>query len=170
MPSTERDPADLREALESAGLRCTRQRLAVYGELLRSVPHHPSAEEVFRSLRPGLPRLSLATVYKALDALVAAGLVAKLTADDGSSRYDARTEHHYHLRCVRTGAVRDLPTEFDPDLLEKLDGRIVDRLRSDGFRVTGYRLELIGFFAESPPGRGPAAGATPTPATADDDR
>lgn len=134
--------------LEAAGLRCTRQRLAVYGHLLRDVPHHPTAEEVFLAVKAEIPRLSLATVYKVLDALVLSGLIAKLAAHDGSARYDARTEDHYHLRCVRTGAVQDLPTEFDPTLLEKLDPHLVDHLRDSGFHLTGYRLELIGFFED----------------------
>ncbi len=108
---------DLRRTLEAAGLRCTRQRLAVYDHLLHAVPHHPTAEEVFLAVKAEVPRLSLATVYKVLDALVIGGLVSKLAAKDGTARYDARTEDHYHLRCVRTGTVHDLPTGFDPDLL-----------------------------------------------------
>ena len=97
------DPDALRSALESAGWRCTPQRLAVYGHLCRA-EHHPTAEEVYQGVKLVVPKISLATVYKALEALVASGLAAKLTAGDGSARYDARSEHHYHLRCLRSGA------------------------------------------------------------------
>lgn len=141
--------SDLQQTLEAAGLRRTRQRLAVYGHLLRNVPHHPTAEEVYLAVKAEIPRLSLATVYKVLDALVSGGLVAKIAGSDGSARYDARTEDHYHLRCLRTGAVEDLPTDFDPTLLEKLDPQLVDRLRQSGFQLTGYRLELVGFFEDA---------------------
>jgi Fe2+ or Zn2+ uptake regulation protein len=139
------DPASLRSALESAGWRCTPQRLAVY-EHLSCAAHHPTAEELFQGVRSALPKISLATVYKALEALVASGLATKLTAGDGSARYDARSDHHYHLRCLRSGSVHDLPTEFDPDLIDKLDPGLTRQLQEQGFRVTGYRLELVGYF------------------------
>ena len=95
--------------------------------------------------RPKIPKISLATVYKALEALVASGAATKLTAGDGSARYDARSEDHYHVRCLRSGSVHDLPTPFDPDLIAKLDPGSDRKPESQGFQVTGYRLELVGY-------------------------
>lgn len=136
----------LREALEAAGLRATPQRLAVYDQLAGSLDH-PTAEEVFHAARLQMPRISLATVYKALEALVAVGVVGRLPACDGvgSARYDARRDEHYHFRCLQTGTVHDLPTRYDPDLVDRLDPLLADDLRSRGFQVTGYRLELLGY-------------------------
>lgn len=139
------DPDGLRTVLEAAGWRYTAQRLAVY-EHLSCAEHHPTAEDVFRGVRSRVPKISLATVYKALETLVACGLATKLTAGDGSARYDARSDRHYHLRCLRSGSVRDLPTQFDPDLIDKLDPELTRDLQQQGFRVTGYRLELVGYF------------------------
>lgn len=135
--------ARLREALEGAGLRTTAQRTAVFNYLWR-VDSHPTAEDVYRAVRRRLPRISLATVYKALEALVAANLAAKLNNGDGSARYDCRAEDHYHLRDLGTGELRDLPTPFDPNLLARLDPQLVERLRGEGFEVVGYRLEVLG--------------------------
>jgi Fe2+ or Zn2+ uptake regulation protein len=86
-------------------------------------------------------------VYKALEALVAIGVASRLTGSDesGPTRYDARIEEHYHFRCLRTGAVYDLPTRFDPHLVAKLDPELTSQLQRKGFRVTGYRLELVGY-------------------------
>jgi Fur family transcriptional regulator, peroxide stress response regulator len=136
----------LRQVLEGAGLRSTPQRLAVYDHLTRA-EHHPTAEEVYHAVRSAIPRISLATVYKALETLVATGVAAKLTGGDGdsSARYDARRDLHYHFRCLRTGAVHDLPTPFDPELIRKLDPQLSDYLEHQGFQVTGYRLELVGY-------------------------
>lgn len=144
-------PDDLRSALEAAGWRCTRQRQAIYDQLARMAEHHshPTADEVYHAVRPDVPSLSLATVYKGLEALVASGLVTKLATDDGSARYDARSEPHYHLRCLRSGEVQDLPTRFDPELVAKLDPELGRDLDARGFRVTGYRLELVGYFDEA---------------------
>ncbi len=142
---------EIRQSLEAGGWRCTPQRLAVY-QFLCQTDHHPTAEDVFQGVRFQVPKISLATVYKALEALVSSGLATKLTAGDGSARYDARSEQHYHLRCLRSGTVRDLPTPFDPGLIDKLDPSLMKQLRDQGFRIMGYRLELVGFFdgAEDP--------------------
>src|SRR5215212_8512620 len=90
----------LRQALEQAGWRFTRQRSEVFS-YLRSVEAHPTAEQVFAAVRQSLPNISLATVYKALEALVDAGLAARLADDGGPVRYDGRPQPHYHLRCQR---------------------------------------------------------------------
>lgn len=136
---------ELRRALESKGLRYTRQRGEVF-DYLQSVRTHPTAEEVYVAVRRRLPNISLATVYKSLDALVEAGLATKLANADGPGRYDCRSDSHYHLRCLKTGQVRDLETPFDPQLLHKLDPHLVTSLRQQGFEITAYRLELLGHF------------------------
>ena len=140
-----RTEAVVRQALEAAGCRCTAQRSAVF-DYLNSVTTHPTAEDVYRAVRRRLPRISLATVYKALEALVEAHLATKLTNGDGSARYDCRGDDHYHLRDVESGEIRDLPVEFDPHLLSKIDPHLIEKLSSDGFHVTGYRLEVLGHF------------------------
>jgi Fur family peroxide stress response transcriptional regulator len=149
MPHPPFDPETLRLRLESAGRRPTPQRLAVYGQLCRD-GGHPTAEDVYRGVRASLPRISLATVYKALETLVGCGMVRKLAAEDGSARYDARGEDHYHFRCLTTGAVYDLPTPFDPDLIARLDPRLKLDLERRGFHITGYRLELVGHAGDGP--------------------
>jgi Fe2+ or Zn2+ uptake regulation protein len=146
MESVPLDHHDLRTVIENAGLRCTPQRLAVYDHLSQS-HEHPTAEDVYQSVRSQVPRISLATVYKALETLVDVGVATKLTSGAGGtrSRYDARRDLHYHFRCLRSGIVHDLPTQFDPDLIKKLDPRLHQDLSQQGFEVTGYRLELVGY-------------------------
>ena len=140
----------VRESLAAAGCRFTVQRGAVWS-YLESVEDHPTAEQVYRAVRRRVPQISLATVYNALEALVAARLATKITSGDGSARYDCRGEDHYHLRDVVTGEVRDLPAEFDQELLDKLDPRLCERLAEQaGFTVTGYRLEVLGRFEDGP--------------------
>ena len=74
---------DLRTIIEQAGLRCTPQRLAVYDHLSQST-EHPTAEDVYQAVRSRIPKISLATVYKALEAWVAVGVATKL--DRGNRR------------------------------------------------------------------------------------
>lgn len=134
---------DLRRALDQAGLRFTRQREAVY-DYLQSDQTHPTAEDVYLAVRKRIPNISLATVYKALEALVASRVASKLAFAEGPARYDCRCDSHYHFRCIETGEVCDLDTPFDRDLLGKLDPQLVESLRRQGFQVTDYRLELLG--------------------------
>src|SRR5262249_60788420 len=118
------EDAALRRALEEAGWRFTRQRAAVFA-YLHAACGHPTAEQVFAAVRRHLPNISLATVYKALEALVDARLAARLADSSGGPvRYDGRAEAHYHLRCERTGQVRDLALPYVPDLLDRLAPRL----------------------------------------------
>jgi Fur family peroxide stress response transcriptional regulator len=136
-----------RRALAAAGWRFTRQRQAVF-EYLRSSMDHATAEQVYENVRCRIPNISLATVYKALEALVDARLASKLPDASGPARYDCRSEAHYHFRCLKTGKLCDLPTPFDNHLLDKLDPNLVGCLARQGFEVTGHRLELLGHFGE----------------------
>lgn len=142
---TPRNSADVRFALRGAGCRFTAQRAAVYAYLERA-HHHPTADDVYRSVRRRMPNISLATIYKALEALVASRLANKLTCAGGSARYDCGCEEHYHLLDIDTGEVHDLPIHFDPKLLTKLNPRLITQLARQGFRVTGHRLEVLGRF------------------------
>jgi Fur family peroxide stress response transcriptional regulator len=143
-PLAPEDEAQLRDALEAAGWRFTRQRAAVF-KFLRSVHTHPTAEEVYTSVCPLIPNISLATVYKSLETLVACKLASKLTFGEGPARYDCRVDNHYHFRDLHSHQVRDLELEHDPLLLEKLAPRLIETLNEQGLHVTDYHLELLGY-------------------------
>jgi Fe2+ or Zn2+ uptake regulation protein len=145
--------AEFRRSLEQAGWRCTRQRAAVFA-FLCVAEAHPTADQVYAAVRRELPNISLATVYKALDTLVAAGLAARFRDGEGPARYDTHGQAHYHLRCDRTGEVRDLPFPYDPQLLERVAPGLVEVLRRQGFQVTGHRLEVLGHFQDAAPADG----------------
>ncbi len=113
----------------------TPQREAVY-DYLRSVRHHPTAEEVYLAVKRRLPRVSLATVYNALEMLVRSGLATRLAYGDASARYDCRTDIHSHLRCVDCGRVEDLEVAPEERWLRGID--------TGDFKPTGFRFELIG--------------------------
>lgn len=126
----------LRDALEASGQRFTEQRAAVYC-FLAAIDTHPTADEVFTSVRATIPDISLATVYKALETLVGCGLATKLTYGDGSARYDGRTDPHHHARCLVCGSVMDVPGDVDSRAFAAVQP-------SGGFRVEGFRLEVVG--------------------------
>lgn len=127
---------ELRDALESDGHRFTTQRAAVY-RVLGASTSHPTADEIFTSVRDRIPDISLATVYKALEAFVSCGLAMKLTGGEGPARYDSRTDRHHHVRCLSCGRVADVEGTGMSEHLESL------RNGTD-YEVVEARLELLG--------------------------
>jgi Fe2+ or Zn2+ uptake regulation protein len=131
---------ELRKRLEAQGAHFTRQRAAVFNYLCQ-VEHHPTAEEVYLAVKSKLPKISLATVYKNLEALVQCGAISKLTYGDAAARYDIRTDHHYHTRCLECGKVSDLDAKGGIKVLKNIKPQA-------GFAVKDYRLELLGYCRE----------------------
>ena len=128
----------LREAMERSGQRFTAQRAAVF-RFLHATDTHPTADEVYRTVRADLPGISLGTVYKSLETLVGCGLARKLAGGNGSARYDGRMDPHFHARCLECGRLRDVPGPAQPESLVDIPAAM------DGFAVTELRLEVVGY-------------------------
>ncbi len=132
------------EFCRSHGLSVTHQRLAIF-EALASSREHPSAEQLHKAVQRRIPTLSLATVYKNLEALKAIGAVADVNPLHEQGRYEAALpgtgagQRHHHLVCVSCKKVRDL---HDSEL---------DRLRvrdAQGFDVRAVRVQAEGLCPE----------------------
>jgi len=89
-----------------AGMNVTPQRVAVYRALLQA-EDHPSPEELYRRVRRRMPSLSLATIYKALDALTRLGVAREVSVISERKRYDANLDRHHHLVCTRCKKIVD---------------------------------------------------------------
>ena len=85
-------------------LRHSPQRERIY-QAVASSREHPTAQMVYRHLRPELPQLSLGTVYRNLRQLAQEGRLREL--DGPVARYDSVLPPHGHVRCVRCGALSD---------------------------------------------------------------
>ena len=88
--------------------RFSRKRQAIYDALMASHAH-PSAEDLYHTLKPHYPDLSLGTVYRNRKSMVAGGDVVCVANVEGKDRFDAHVEPHAHLVCRNCGAVLDLP-------------------------------------------------------------
>jgi Fe2+ or Zn2+ uptake regulation protein len=87
--------------------RRTRQLAAVY-EVVSRARDHPSAEVVCRRVRGMLPNVSLGTVYRNLQKLVAQRRIRVVQLANRATRYDGMLEEHDHFMCERCGCVTDL--------------------------------------------------------------
>ena len=89
-----------------AALKHSKQREAILAEL-RSRKDHPTAEDLYFTLKAEMPNLSLGTVYRNLNMLASDGVILKISFE-GADRYDGNKELHYHFRCFECGRVTDV--------------------------------------------------------------
>lgn len=130
------------ELFARQGIRCTRQRLAVY-EALRATRCHPTAEELHRQVRSQVGGLSLATVYNTLEVLVRAGLCRRLPTTDGCCRFDADTSEHLHLRDRVSGQILDGPHDLGDALVRRLPSAVLREIEQRyGVRICGVSVQL----------------------------
>lgn len=118
----------------------SKQRELIYNQVMK-YPTHPTAEEVYRSLKNENPNLSLGTVYRNLNQLSEAGILLKIPIADGSDRFDGRTDCHYHMICDKCSRVFDVE-------LDCLDGIPQTVMRSAGHQITKVTLNLKGICRE----------------------
>ncbi len=85
----------------------TAQREAILSEL-RSRKTHPTADELYASLRTTMPQISLGTVYRNLEQLSQAGVIRKLETAGKQRRFDGELAEHFHFRCEHCGCVTDI--------------------------------------------------------------
>lgn len=106
----------------------TIQRRVIMEEL-SLLKSHPTADELFQIVRIRLPKISLATVYRNLAELAAAGKIRKSELPGGKAHFETKLEPHFHLRCVHCEAIEDLPlsrSEIEDFLRDKVTRRILD--------------------------------------------
>ena len=99
---------DYTEKLRNAGLRPTRQRLALAQLLFGKGDRHVSAEALHEeAMAAGVP-ISLATVYNSMHQFTAAGLLREVTVDGARVYFDTNTGDHHHFYFEDDGTLLDI--------------------------------------------------------------
>jgi Fur family transcriptional regulator, iron response regulator len=98
----------LQQRLSSAGLRPTRQRLALAQLLFGAGDRHVSAERLFAEAKAKRLSVSLATVYNTLNQFTAAGLLRAVALEGERAVYDTNTSNHCHYYDAATGMLSDI--------------------------------------------------------------
>jgi Fur family peroxide stress response transcriptional regulator len=101
---------ELQKYCKKNGIPLTQQRLEVYRALVWS-QDHPSPDEIHRQLRERYPTISLATVYKNLEALSNIGFARKINPLSDHARYDGDLSLHSHFVCTTCLTVYDIHNE-----------------------------------------------------------
>ena len=102
-----REPA-LAERLRAAGLRPTRQRVALARVIYRHGDRHLTAESLHAEAEAAGVPMSLATVYNALHQFTEAGLLRAFGLEGRATHFDTNTHDHHHFVTER-GEVMDIP-------------------------------------------------------------
>lgn len=97
---------DVSEALKSAGLQVTAQRLAVYRAV--QLAPHAMADEICQAVRAELGVISRQAVYDALNAMSEHGLIRRIQPAGSAARYEHRVDNHHHLACRKCGNLIDI--------------------------------------------------------------
>ena len=113
-------------------MKNTKQKQVIY-ENIKSRFDHPSAEDVYHSLKEEHTALSLATVYRNLNQFAQSGLINKIEVPNASDRFDATMEAHDHAICLTCGKVMDIPCQVNK--------------KPKSIKIEGFKVQEIQFLA-----------------------
>ena len=107
---SETSPADVAKLLRGAGLRPTRQRVALAHLLFAGGDRHVTAEPLHEEALARKVPVSLATVYNTLHQFTEAGLLREVAVEGAKTYFDTNTSNHYHFFCEHSGKLMDIAT------------------------------------------------------------
>ncbi|HMK88343.1 MAG TPA: Fur family transcriptional regulator [Methylocystis sp.] len=95
--------------LAAAGLRPTRQRVALGELLFGRGDRHVTAERLYDEAAAAQMPVSLATVYNTLHQFTAAGLLREIAVDGTRVYFDTNVSEHHHFLLEDDGELYDIP-------------------------------------------------------------
>lgn len=99
------------DRLRKAGLRPTRQRIALAKLLFDGCDRHVTAESLHAEALEATIRVSLATVYNTLHQFTDAGLLREIVVDSHRCYFDTNTSEHHHFFFEDTNRLEDIAGE-----------------------------------------------------------
>nr|WP_051094364.1 Fur family transcriptional regulator [Kaistia granuli] len=107
--TTDKKASEVRVMLRTAGLRPTRQRLALAEILFERGNRHISAEGLHEEAMNHRVPVSLATVYNTLHQFTEAGLLREVAVDGSKTYFDTNVDDHHHFFIEGENRVLDIP-------------------------------------------------------------
>jgi Fur family iron response transcriptional regulator len=99
------------QLLKQAGLRPTRQRMALGTLLFEAGDRHVTAELLHAEAVAVGHHVSLATVYNTLHQFKRAGLLRELAINGSKGYFDTNTSNHNHFFIEADGELHDIPSD-----------------------------------------------------------
>jgi Fe2+ or Zn2+ uptake regulation protein len=104
--------------LEESNLKTTPQRLAILKELDKK--GHASIEEIYENIKEMFPSISLATIYKNINALKEENVISEICLHQ-KPKFEISKEPHAHFICKKCGKVEDI--SFSEIMNEEVEKR-----------------------------------------------
>ncbi|RXJ69266.1 transcriptional repressor [Halarcobacter ebronensis] len=92
--------------LKEYNLKVTPQRVAIVDELYKN--GHMNIDELYQNLLKKFPSISLATIYKNVNAMVEKIFLNEVKIPESKSVYELVKEEHSHLVCKSCGKIEDI--------------------------------------------------------------
>ena len=134
------EPREIEARFRRHAVRITRQRVAIYAALSETTSH-PTAEDLYRTVKRRHPMMSRNTVYYTLGVLRQAGLVQEVNVGHEVARFDGNVSVHHHLVCLGCGQIVDV-------MDDGLNQLAISSRQARGFHVLGHRVEFHGYCAD----------------------
>jgi Fe2+ or Zn2+ uptake regulation protein len=112
------------------------KQLQVIWEAVKDDTSHPTADQVYDKVRRRLPNVSLGTVYRNLQKLVADEKLQVLMLGR-AQHFDPLVGRHQHFICEKCSRVFDV-------LVDTKDEIMPAKLPHAGFKVTSHQLAFYG--------------------------
>ena len=126
---------EFEELCRQKGLPVTMQRRVILESLLQR-DDHPTADQVFETVKDRIPQLSRTTIYRVLETFVHLGVIRQLHRT-GGARFDGKVNRHHHLICVRCGKIIDLEDQT-------LDQLPLPKRKFRGFKIDDFSVQFSG--------------------------
>ncbi|MBE7490593.1 MAG: transcriptional repressor [Planctomycetes bacterium] len=125
--------------LQRKSLKLTAQRRRIVEQILGMEKTHFGADDLLDQFRDERPRVSKATIYRALGVLVEAGILEQHDFGESHRLFELSEgrDHHDHLMCTRCGTI----IEFHSEEMEALQDKVAARL---GFHPTHHSQKIFG--------------------------
>ena len=146
MPDPETRFEELIASLKKCKFRLTPQRVELV-RLIAASEGHPSAAQLYETIKTRFPTMSQATVYKTLALLKDMNQVFEIDLRDDSHYDGNRPDPHPHLICIHCKKIVD--GEFDLDLAS------IDKLEeASGYQIIRPQIVFFGLCADCKKNRG----------------
>ena len=96
--------------LKEYDLKVTPQRVAIVEELYKN--GHMNIDDLYKKLLSKFPSISLATIYKNINAMIEKVFLSEVKIPNTKSVYELVKTEHAHLVCSCCGAIEDI--KLDP--------------------------------------------------------
>ncbi len=97
---------NIQKLLANSSLKITPQRLAILKEIDKM--GHASIEEIYENVNELFPSISLATIYKNINALKNENIISEIPLHQ-KVRYEITKKPHAHFICKKCSSIEDVP-------------------------------------------------------------